>query len=110
MNNHSKDFKFCEGISEENIRNEMKEIEKKGHEVTGMKIIEIQDKFIVYYQKRDPTQPPNGDLSRETYQSDPYIEDDLADQTMWQKAMTLGKKNWYISIGAVVAVGYYFMI
>ena len=107
QNNHLGDFRFYEGITEENIRREKKELEKKGHEVFNLEIDELTNQFILFYNKRDITKPPEADLMKPTLQSATYEPEP---KDMLGRIVDFGKQYWILSSSVAVGLFYYFVI
>lgn len=108
MQNHLlNNFKFYEGINEENIRKEIKELTKKGHEVFDIKTIELNNQFILFYNKKDVTQPSEADLAKPTFQS--VVEEPEPKNTV-ENIIVYAKKYWILSLAVGGALFYYFII
>lgn len=57
-------FKFCQGVNEENLKKEIEELKKQGHSITNFFPDFVDDRFILFYNKIDTTRPPLADLEK----------------------------------------------
>lgn len=102
------EFKFYDGISDENLNKAMSELKKNGHIIKKIEFGWIENKFIVFYNTKPITQPPSADLKVYTDVQAYYSPENP------QKIKTFFdlyvKEYWYIFTLAGVFVLYYFFV
>lgn len=108
MRKHS-DFKFYSGISEENMKKEIQKLKDDGHDVYKPEFDFLNDRFILFFNKRDITQPTNEDLSRFSETRGMEVETQN-NRTLQQKITDYAKQYWFVTLGIVAVVFYYIFV
>ena len=103
------DFKFCSGISEDNLKKEIKKLEDEGHDVFKPEFDFLNDRFILFFNKRDITQPTKEDLSRFSggVEVTPEIQNS---RTTQQRITDYAKQYWFVTLGIVAVIFYYLFV
>jgi len=109
------EFKFYQGISEENFRKAYDEIKAKGNEIINTHFLEMSDTFIISFNPRDKTTPPKADLEKDIHSDVLPLESHNIESSIFPKMENTGgilkwlKKHWYVSLPVVGAIGFYFL-
>lgn len=100
-------FKFYQGITEENMRKAYDELKKEGHSVTDFFPDFVDDKFILFYNKADITRPPLADLEK-SRQDNPTFNYVDPQRPMQNMAMEYLREYWYI-VGFIAFGLFYYL-
>lgn len=103
------EFKFYQGISEENLKSEVKKLEDMGYDVLNNPEFDfLNDRYILYFNKKDVTYLTKEDLAKSYLQTGTHIED--VPETQQQKIFNYAKQYWWITLAIVGIIFYYLSI
>ena len=106
-------FKFYSGINEDNLKKEIELLKKEGHSVTDMKFMDVEDQFILFYNK-DITKPSTADLQKDIHGDVPpfqnYYPQDNPQRPMQNIIIEYLKEYWYVAGFIGFGLFYYFIV
>jgi len=101
-------FRFYEGINQDNLKKAIEELKKEGHSVIDVKFVDVDDKFVLFYNKVDITRPPLADLQKDIHI--PLFQYADPQRPMQNIVIEYLKEYWYIAGFVAFGLFYYFMV
>ena len=103
-------FRFYNGVNQENLKKAIDELKKEGHSVTDIRFRDVEDQFIVFYNNINPTKPSVADLQRDIHGDVPpyYSSPNNPTRPAQHLAIEYLREYWYVA--GLIAFGIFYYL
>jgi len=103
-------FRFYEGINQDSLKKAIEELKKEGHSVIDVKFVDVDDKFILFYNEVDITKPSLADLQKDIHMDVPPSQYADPQRPIQNMAIEYLREYWYIAGFIAFGLFYYFIV